>query len=274
MTKIYRRVRERFYWPKMRDDIKGFIRKCSSCQERNLVHVKTRKPMLITDTSAEPFEKIALDTVGPLPTTPRNNKHILTIQDNLTKYCVTVPVPNIKDEFIAHALVTNFTLKYGAPRVILTDRGTSFVNSLFTEVRRLFKTKHITTSSYRPQSNGALARSHMVLADYIKHYIEEFDDWDELIPFAMFSYNTAVHEGTNFTPYELVFGKLARKPSSFPTYEKLTTYNSYLGDLISRLTEMQDIAGEQLKLSKQKSKEFYDRKVRPFTGKIGDMARV
>jgi len=29
----------------------------------------------------------------------------------------------------------------------------------------------------------------------------------------LFSYNTSVHEGMKYTPYELVFGKIARLPS-------------------------------------------------------------
>lgn len=75
--KTYRRIREKFDWPKMRDQVSEFIQKCSSFQEQKLVRVKTREPMLITDTPAEPFEKISLDTVGPLPPTPDNSRHIL-----------------------------------------------------------------------------------------------------------------------------------------------------------------------------------------------------
>ena len=77
--------------------------------------------MLITDTPLKPFDKISLDTVGPLPLTPSGNRHILTMQDNLTKYCIAVPVPDIKAETVAHALVTHLVLQYGAPRAILTD---------------------------------------------------------------------------------------------------------------------------------------------------------
>ena len=46
------------------------------------------------------------------------------MQDNLTKYCIAVPVRDIKAETIAHALVTNLILQYGTPRAILTDKGT------------------------------------------------------------------------------------------------------------------------------------------------------
>ena len=69
----------------------------------------------------------------------------------------------------------------------------------------------------------------------------------------MFAYNTAVHGATNFKPYELVFGRLARTPSSFPQGEELETYGSYLLDLIVRLSEIQKIAARNLVREKDRS---------------------
>ena len=85
VTKTYRRISERYTWPGLRDQIMEFIRGCKSCFEQKLVRTRTREPMLITDTPAEPFDKVSLDTVGKLPTTPHGNRHILTMQDNFNK---------------------------------------------------------------------------------------------------------------------------------------------------------------------------------------------
>lgn len=49
-----------------------------------------------------------------------------------------------------------------------------------------------------------------------------------MVPFAMFSYNTSVHESTNFSPYGMVFGRPARSPSSFPDEKSLETYSDYV----------------------------------------------
>ena len=46
--------------------------------------------MVIADTPLDTFDKVSLDAVGKLPTTPDGNKHILTIQDNLFNYCIAV----------------------------------------------------------------------------------------------------------------------------------------------------------------------------------------
>ena len=269
ITKTYCRIRERYTWPGLREEISEFIRGCRSCIEQKLVRARTREPMLITDTPTEPFEKVSHDTVGELPTTPNGNIHILTMQDNFSKYCIAVPISDLETTTIAHAVATSLFSQYGTPRYILTDRGGSFISKLMKHLERLFNVKQLTTSGYRPQTNGSLERSHIVLTDYIKHYTDDYDDWDRLLPFAMFALNTSVHEAINFTPYELVFGRVARTPSSFPQGTELETYGSYLRDLIVTITEIQKIAYKNFTKAKSRSKEQY-KKIRPLNAKIGD----
>ena len=274
ITKTYRRIRERFTWPGLRDDVTEYIRGYNSCLEKKLVRARTREPMIITDTPAKPFDKVSLDTVGKLPTTPNGNRHILTMQDNFSKYCIAVAIPDLKTTTVAHAIATNLFALYGAPRCILTDRGGSFISDLMKRLENIFKVKQLTTSGYGPQTNGSLERSHIVLTDYIKHYANNYDDWDQLLPFAMFAYNTSVHEATNFTPYELVFGRMARVPNSFPEGEELETYGTYLRDLIVRVNEIQKLAATSLNKAKLRSKEIYDRRARPLNAKVGDQVYV
>ena len=143
ITKTYRRIRERYTWPGLRDQITEFIRGCKSCFEQKLVRTRTREPMLITDTPADPFDKVFLDTVGKLPTTPNGNCHILTMQNNFSKYCIAVPIPNLKTTTIAHVVATVVFSQYGAPRAILTDRGGSFVSKLMRKLEKLIQRKAV-----------------------------------------------------------------------------------------------------------------------------------
>ena len=87
----------------MRNDLLNYIRKCSKCQERKITRLKTKQPMIITDTPIEAFDKVSIDTVRKLRMTPRGNCHLLTIQCNLTKYLIAIPLPNIKTVTIADA---------------------------------------------------------------------------------------------------------------------------------------------------------------------------
>ena len=135
------------------------------------------------------------------------------------------------------------------------------------KLEKLFNVKQLTTSGYRPQTNGSLDRSRIVLTDHVKHYANNYVDWDRLLPFAIFAYNTSVHEATNFTPSELVFGRITRTPSSFPQGEELETCGSYLRDLIVRLSETWKITARNLIKASVRSKEVYDRKSRRLNDK-------
>jgi len=72
ITKTYNRLRH-YYCSTMKRDIQNFIQKCQ-CQLKKLTRIKTKQPMVITDTSGSAFDKISLDIVGPLPVTTSGNQ--------------------------------------------------------------------------------------------------------------------------------------------------------------------------------------------------------
>lgn len=79
----------------MKKDVAEFIQNCSAYQLKKLIRVKTKQPMVITDTPKTAFDKIAMDITGPHPVTKKENKYILTIQDQLTKFSLALPIRRI-----------------------------------------------------------------------------------------------------------------------------------------------------------------------------------
>ncbi|KAG5314429.1 POL4 protein, partial [Pseudoatta argentina] len=86
---------------------------CSKFYQKNKLSQKTKKSLVLTDTPEEPFEKCALDIVGPLPITIEENKYILTFQDSLTKFSKAILVENQKASTIAKAFVTKIIMEHG-----------------------------------------------------------------------------------------------------------------------------------------------------------------
>lgn len=219
--------------------------------------------MVLTDTPGTAFEKISMDIMGPLPTSRNGFTHILTIQCLLTKFSLAVPLRQTTSVAIADALVSEVICIFGAPRIILTDQGSNFVSTLFKNVARRFRIKTIKTTAYRPQANGSVERSHQVLWEYLKQFSNK-ENWDEYLKLATFSTNTSVHEGTRYTPYELVFGKIAETPSDkLPPNDSENTYERYLTTLFNKIRDTQDIARTNLRNAKIRSKRYYDKKARP-----------
>lgn len=57
--------------------------------------------MTITETPATAFGILLIDTIGPLPRTEYGNEYAITITCELTKYLLTVPIPNKSEKSVA-----------------------------------------------------------------------------------------------------------------------------------------------------------------------------
>uniref|UniRef100_A0ABD2W970 RNA-directed DNA polymerase n=1 Tax=Trichogramma kaykai TaxID=54128 RepID=A0ABD2W970_9HYME len=272
ISKTVRRMRPLYYWKSMKSDIIKFIQRCDTCQLKKLVRKKVRQPMVISDTPYDAMQKVAIDIVGPLPRTKKGNNNILTIQCNLTKFCRAIALQDATAETVADAFLKEFICIFSCPQIILSDQGTNFTSKVFVNLAKAFKIKTVTTTSYRPSSNGSLERSHHSLAEYLKTVAGKNKEWDDLLEMAMFSYNTSVHEAHQFQPFQLVFGKLPTLPTeeSIEKSGKIVTYTDYERKLCKTLSEIKAIAREKLIDAKLKNKFYYDKKTNAESFKPGD----
>jgi transposase InsO family protein len=272
MNKTFWEIKKRYEWPNMKRDVENYVRRCKSCQLNKSLSPRRKAPMEITTTARQPFERCALDIVGPTDVTNSGNRYILTFQDDLTKFIAAIPIPTQDAETVARAFVENIVLRYGIPEVILTDQGANFLSELFTHVCKLLQIKKVQTTAFHPESNGGLERSHRVIIEYLRHYISEDQrTWDEWVAFATHAYNTTTHKATGYSPFELLFGHTARIPSALqaqpiPRYN----YDDYVSELRGRLQSAHAIARENLLKSKARSKADYDKKAVHIAPRVGD----
>ena len=180
-----------------------------------------------------------------------------------------IPLENMTAESVANAFIKRYISYFACPKILLTDLGTNFTSKLFRQMAKKFRIKKVFTVAYRPQSNGSLERAHGPLHQFLRQYIDGENEWDDYIEFASLCYNTSIHESTNFTPYELVFGFEAREPSVEPTSSD-HTYGDYYKKLLIRLKSIQEKAHDNLVNTKKRTKLYYDRKLRPNELKVGN----
>ena len=121
VKRIIQKVLSEFFWPGISSDIKRYCRSCDICQRTISKGKTTRAPlgsMPIIDT---PFQRVAIDLVGPLERrTDSKNKYILTLMDYATRYPEAVALPSIETETIAEALMSIFS-RVEVPKEVLTD---------------------------------------------------------------------------------------------------------------------------------------------------------
>lgn len=151
---------------------------------------------------------MGIDLYGPLPLTPAGHRWIVTAVDHLTRYAETAALPSGAASEVAEFVLQAIILRHGAPRVLLSDRGKTFLSHVLAEVLQASNTIHKTTSAYHPQTNGLTERFHRTLSDMISMYVKpDHTNWDTILPFVTFAYNTAVQRTTNYSPFFLVYGR-------------------------------------------------------------------
>ena len=74
-----------------------------------------------------PFDRIALDIVGPLPKTSRGHRYILVLVDYATRYPEALPLRAATAKAVAKELLLLFR-RVGIAREVLTDQGPCFMS--------------------------------------------------------------------------------------------------------------------------------------------------
>ena len=70
------------------------------------------------------FDRVAVDVLGPFKPSSRQNRHIVVFSEYLPRWCEAFPVPSVEAFVNARLLVDEIIARHGAPRVLLSDRGT------------------------------------------------------------------------------------------------------------------------------------------------------
>jgi hypothetical protein len=207
---VFEKVKERYYWPQMFDDIREYVQTCDICQRRG---PPERKEPLIPLTVKEPFHQIGIDVKGPLPRTSTGNRYIIVAMDYFTKWPEARAVKDMKADTIAKFIFEEIICRHGVPQIMISDRGTSFVNRIIDKLCEDFQLKHRLTSPYRPQTNGMVERFNRTLGESIAKLVQDGEkEWDHYVDATLFAYRTKVHKTTGHTPFYLMYGRQATLP--------------------------------------------------------------
>lgn len=261
IQKTLQKVKQQFYWVDCARDVENYCQCCTTCQARNGPRRKQRSELKIYDVGA-PFERVAIDILGPLPTTERNNRYVLVMMDYFTKWPEAIAIPNQTAETVAEALVQQVFSRFGAPLQLHSDQGRNFESAVFQEVMRLFGISKTRTSPLHPQSDGMVERFNRTILGYLAKFVDDHQrNWDLYVPLLLMSYRTAVHDSTKQTPAMLLFGRELRMPTGlaygYPPGRQVSTH-LYVEELIARLQRIHDFNRDALHNTSRKMKDRYD----------------
>ncbi|KAK3878764.1 hypothetical protein Pcinc_016575 [Petrolisthes cinctipes] len=281
VRKTLERLRAEFYWPAMRADVYQHVRSCHTCQVVGRPNQKPSKsPLIPIPAIGPPFSKLIIDIVGPLPTTFTGFQYLLTILDTCTRYPEAIPLRTMNAKAVVKALL-GFCTKFGLPNEIQSDRGSNFLSNLFQQTLEEFGVKHVRSSAYHPESQGALERYHQTLKNMMRKYcLEHTKDWDKGVPFLLFATREVPQESLGFSPNELVFAHHVRGPLSIVKEALSSDVDTsknllhYVLEFKTRLSDTREEAKKNLEEAQGKMKQWYDRKARWREFQVGDEVLV
>ncbi len=273
------RILRRFYWPTLFRDVQRYCRSCATCQKTSSTRGR-KAPLMPLPVIEEPFQRMAMDIVGPLPKSRTGKRFVLVICDYATRWPEAIPMKSIDAEHVAEELVGIFS-RVGIPREILTDQGTNFTSQLLTELYRLLHVRPIKTTPYHPQTDGLVERFNQTLKAMLRRATkQEGKDWDKLIPYLLFAYREVPQASTGFSPFELVYGRHARGPLDILRESWIAekgSKESVVSHIIcvrERMEEMMKMVANNLTSAQQTQKTWYDKGARLKVFNPGDQVLV
>ncbi|GJW34969.1 reverse transcriptase domain-containing protein [Tanacetum coccineum] len=192
--------------------------------------------------------KKGIDFMGPFPSS-RGNKYILVAVDYLSKWVEAKALPTNDARVVCKFLKSLFA-RFGAPRAIISDRGTYFCNDQFAKVMLKYGVTHRLSTAYHPQTSGQVEVSNRGLKRILERTVgENRASWSDKLDDALWAFRTAYKTPIGCTPYKLVYGKAFQ---------------------LNELNELRDHAYENSLIYKEKTKRIHDAKIKNRFFNVGD----
>ena len=264
------RLQQKYFWPRMKDSVTEFIRKCLLCAKRK-AHKRNFAPLQPLPAATFAWQRVAMDIVGPLEESYAGNRYILTMTEFSSRYVETAPMKTQTAESIAKAFVETIILRHGAPDEILTDRGQNFLSQLLQSILDILQIKRLRTSGYRPECNGLQERFHLTMCDMLAAYVtHDPPRWDEYLPYITFAYNTSKQGSLRETPFYLLYGHDPMGPDDLPVRHRYRYPLEVEDPFEERWRRAKELAIRCLQDAQTTQKTYYDRQVREEAINVGD----
>ena len=269
-------IRERFYWPGIRNSVKDWISRCKRSTLAKMPHKHVKTPME-SILATRPLEVVCMDFTILEPACGKEN--VLVITDVFTKFTVAVATKDQTASTTAKALVHEWFSRYGPPSRLHSDQGANFEGKVIQHLCQLYGIKKSRTTPYHPQGNGQTERFNRTLHDLLRSLPHEKKrKWPDHLAEVVYSYNITPHASTGISPFYLMFGRDPKLPidTLFGQCEERDGLpaESWVSVHQKRLQEAYTKVCETLEKSAKERKKIYDRKAKDAPLEVGTRVYV
>ena len=149
------------------------------------------------------------------------------------------------------------------------------MSKLVSAVCELYQVTRRTTSSYRPDCNGAVERQNANIGQILRSYVSKHQkDWPLYLPVALMSLRSTPNtETSGYSAHEMLFGKqmrLSYDTTLVPRDTLSPQAKFHVSELIKRLKAIHEQAKENIEKAQAEDKNRHDMHSQPSTFEIGD----
>ncbi|GJW17301.1 transposon ty3-G gag-pol polyprotein [Tanacetum coccineum] len=268
-TKMYRDLKQYFWWNGMKQDVATFVSKCMTCQQVKIEHQRASGLLQPLEIPMWKWDEISMDFVTGLPTTQKRHDAIWVVVDRLTKSAHFLPIrKNYGISKLAEIFRQEIVRLHGTPTSIVSDRDPKFTSRFWKGLQKAWGTRLKFSTAFHPQTDGQSERTIQTLEDMLRACALEWTgSWDEYLCLVEFAYNNSWHASIKAAPFELLYGRKCRAPICWDEVGERLIEGP---ELIEITNEKVAVAKEKLKEARSRQKSYADKHRRDLEFQVGD----
>jgi hypothetical protein len=198
---VFQTLRNRFYWPRLHQDVEHHVKSCHECQIRSVKKVEV--PITVS-VPATVFSRIYVDVM--LMPKAKGYRYIVAARDSLSLAAEGRALRTATAANLARFFWEEIICRYGAILHVVTDNG-SEVKGAFAELLRRYGIPQVRISPYNSKAAGVVERGHFIIREAIVKSCEgNISQWPSKVHHAFFADKCVTRKSTGFSPYYLLYG--------------------------------------------------------------------
>ncbi|KAL8119581.1 hypothetical protein AgCh_016907 [Apium graveolens] len=269
-TKMYRDLKENYWWPDMKREIAEWVSRYYTCQRVKVEHQRPSGLLQPLEIPKWKWEHIAMDFIVGLPRTKVNYDAIWVIVDRLTK---SAHFLLINERFslnkLVHMYFKEIVVCHGVPVSIVSDRDPRFNSRFWKSFQECLGMRLNMSTAYHPQMDDQSERTIQTIEDMLRVCAIDFKgSWDEHLPLVEFAYNNSYHANIGMPPYEALYGRKCRSPVYWGEVGK----RKILGpELVQQMKEVVEVIQKRLIAAQHRQRKYADQLRKDMEFKEGNL---